>query len=52
MTKMTGGLRQRMLDSLEKSMAQVFAGGLKVVAEHRLRNIPRTAHCRQQRIHQ
>ena len=33
MTKMTDGLRRRMLDSLEKSMAQVFAGGLMVVAE-------------------
>ena len=33
MTKMTDGLRQRMLESLEKSMAQVFAGGLQVVAE-------------------
>ena len=33
MTKMTGKLRQRMLESLEKSMAQVFAGGLRVVAE-------------------
>ena len=33
MTKMTDGLRQRMLESLEKSMAQVFAGGLQVVVE-------------------
>jgi hypothetical protein len=33
MTKMTGKLRQRMLESFEKSMAQVFAGGLRVVAE-------------------
>ena len=33
MTKMTDGLKRRMLESLEKSMAQVFAGGLRVVAE-------------------
>ena len=33
MMKMTDGLRRRMLESLEKSMAQVFAGGLMVVAE-------------------
>ena len=33
MTKMTDGLKRRMLESLEKSMAQVFAGGLQVVAE-------------------
>ena len=33
MTKMTDGLRRRMLESLEKSMAQVFVGGLRVVAE-------------------
>ena len=33
MTKMTGKLRQRMLEAFEKSMAQVFAGGLRVVAE-------------------
>lgn len=33
MTKMTDGLKRRMLESLEKSMAQVFAGGLKIVAE-------------------
>ena len=33
MTKMTGGIKRRMLESLEKSMAQVFAGGLQVVAE-------------------
>ena len=33
MTKMTDELRQRILESLEKSMAQVFAGGLQVVAE-------------------
>ena len=33
MTKMTGGIKRRMLESLEKSMAQVFAGGLQVVVE-------------------
>ena len=33
MTKMTDGLKRRMLESLEKSMAQVFAGGLQVMAE-------------------
>ena len=33
MTKMTGGIKRRMLESLKKSMAQVFAGGLQVVAE-------------------
>ena len=33
MTKMTDGLRRRMLESLEKSMAHVFAGGLQVMAE-------------------
>lgn len=33
MTKMTDGFKRRMLESLEKSMAQVFAGGLKIVAE-------------------
>ena len=33
MTKMTGKLRQRMLESFEKSKAQVIAGGLRVVAE-------------------
>ena len=33
MTKMTGKLRRRMLELFEKSMAQVFAGGLRVVAE-------------------
>ena len=33
MTKMTDGIKRRMLESLEKSMAQVFAGGLQVVVE-------------------
>jgi len=33
MTKMTDGFKRRMLEALEKSMAQVFAGGLKIVAE-------------------
>ena len=33
MTKMTGGIKRRMLESLKKSMAQVFAGGLQVVDE-------------------
>lgn len=33
MIKMTDRRKTRMLESLEQSMAQVFAGGLQVVAE-------------------